>query len=529
MIIYKTSSKLCTYLILLSVFSISSIAATITVDDDGPADFDNIQAAIDDANNGDTIEVMTGTYTGPGNYEIGFLGKSITVRSTEPNNPAVVAVTIIDPNYWAPGFFFINEEDANSIVSGFTITRGFSAVGGGIYCSGGSPTIKNCVIKDCFAWSHGGGIGSEGSNPVISNCTITNNFTTEIGGGIVSVWGGNPVIENCLVTGNSVFWAGGGIGCIEGSLKVRNCTFHGNKAQNQYSNGIGGAIWLDSVNATIDNTILWGNDANDGNQICYGGIESSASINYCNVEGGLSMVVVDPCVSLNWGAGNIDSDPCFVRPGYWDINDTPGVPEDDFWIGGDYHLKSESGRWEPSIYIGLDPTGDGFINLTDFAAFSNYWLQVAEPVYDEYLEWTFPPCLPADFDSNGIVDYVDLSILLDDYLTEYPLGQWVLDDVTSPCIDAGDPNSDWTPELWPHGKHINMGAYGGTPEASMSLSTVGSIANLNNDPCDIVDIIDLEMFTDKWLYEHFLLAEDLDRNGFVDFLDYAIFADEYNP
>ena len=36
-------------------------ARTITVDDDGPADFNNIQAAIDDANNGDTIIVADGT------------------------------------------------------------------------------------------------------------------------------------------------------------------------------------------------------------------------------------------------------------------------------------------------------------------------------------------------------------------------------------------------------------------------------------------------------------------------------------
>jgi parallel beta-helix repeat protein len=45
---------------------------------------------------------------------------------------------------------------------------------------------------------------------------------------------------------------------------------------------------------------------------------------------------------------------------------------------------------------------------------------------------------------------------------------WLKDDMTSPCIDAGDPNSDWTSEIWPHGERINMGAYGGTQEAGMS-------------------------------------------------------------
>ena len=33
-------------------------ARTITVDDDGPADFNNIQAAIDVASNGDTVELL---------------------------------------------------------------------------------------------------------------------------------------------------------------------------------------------------------------------------------------------------------------------------------------------------------------------------------------------------------------------------------------------------------------------------------------------------------------------------------------
>jgi hypothetical protein len=44
--------------------AIPCLARTITVDDDGPADFNNIQAAINDANNGDTVVVADGIYTG---------------------------------------------------------------------------------------------------------------------------------------------------------------------------------------------------------------------------------------------------------------------------------------------------------------------------------------------------------------------------------------------------------------------------------------------------------------------------------
>ena len=47
---------------------------------------------------------------------------------------------------------------------------------------------------------------------------------------------------------------------------------------------------------------------------------------------------------------------------------------------------------------------------------------------------------------------------------------WVLDKVTSPCVDGGDPDTDILNEPLPHGGRINIGAYGGTMEASLSPS-----------------------------------------------------------
>jgi len=45
---------------------------------------------------------------------------------------------------------------------------------------------------------------------------------------------------------------------------------------------------------------------------------------------------------------------------------------------------------------------------------------------------------------------------------------WVHDEVTSPCIDAGDPASPLGAEPVPHGGLINLGAYGGTADAAKS-------------------------------------------------------------
>jgi hypothetical protein len=102
---------------------------------------------------------------------------------------------------------------------------------------------------------------------------------------------------------------------------------------------------------------------------------------------------------------------------------------------------------------------------------------------------------------------------------------WVKDSVTSPCIDAGNPNSDWTAELWPHGKRINMGAYGGTPEASMSLSNIGNVADLNHD--EKVDFKDFALLAEYWAVEQVLLAEDLDLDGEVDINDIYVFAENW--
>jgi hypothetical protein len=95
--------------------------------------------------------------------------------------------------------------------------------------------------------------------------------------------------------------------------------------------------------------------------------------------------------------------------------------------------------------------------------------------------------------------------------------RWVQDDVASTCIDAADPASDWTAELWPHGQRTNMGAYGGTAEASMSLSGFGSVADLDRNGA--VDAADLSLLIGQWLIEDVLLAEDTNRDGFVDLRD----------
>jgi len=72
---------------------------------------------------------------------------------------------------------------------------------------------------------------------------------------------------------------------------------------------------------------------------------------------------------------------------------------------------------------------------------------------------------------------------------------WVLDKVTSPCVDGGDPNDNPADEPMPNGGRIDMGAYGGTPYASMSEWPVAG--DINHD--GVVDLVDMAIFCNDWL------------------------------
>jgi predicted outer membrane repeat protein len=216
-------------------------AGIITVDDDGPADFNNIQAAIEDANDGDVIIVKQGRYTGEGNRDIDFLGKAITVRSTDPNDPNIVSATIIDCNGTEGephrGFYFHSDEDANSVLDGFTITNGSASIGAGINCSSTSPTIRHCLISGNTSRHHGGGLYCKFSSPVITNCTLRDNTAIHGHGGGVFCFGGSPDISTCIISDNHAGSSGGGLFNNNSGPVLLNCNFSNNSA-GDYGGGV---------------------------------------------------------------------------------------------------------------------------------------------------------------------------------------------------------------------------------------------------------------------------------------------------
>jgi parallel beta-helix repeat protein len=277
-----------------------------------PTQYPAIQSAIDAAVDGDTVIVAPGTYTGSGNRDIDFLGKAITVRSTDPNDPNIVTATIIDCNgtetEFHRGFYFHNGEDSNSVLDGFTITNGVTLPsrgtdsGGGIACSGSSPTISNCRITDNVAYSKGGGIYCYDSNATITGCTVTGN-SARYGGGLFAC---NGSITNCTIIGNSADYSGGGLARCDGP--VTNCIITGNSASE------GGGLF--DCDGSITNCTIKGN-SNSGLNRCSGPITncivtgnttSGSGGGLCDCDGPVSGCIITDNTARCDGGGLLSCD-----------------------------------------------------------------------------------------------------------------------------------------------------------------------------------------------------------------------------
>ena len=225
--------------------------ATLYVPEGGYA---TIQAAIDRAVSGDTILVAEGTYRGPGNRDLDFRGKTLVLRSEKgPGH------TIIDCEGRARGFYFHNWEKKASVVSGFTITRGYArSEGGGIYCYSSSPSIINCTITDCAAGSKGGGVYcTDSSSPVFFDCTIKDNASGQGGGLYASL--SAPSLIRCTLSGNRVAGSGGGIYAFVSPVALDRCTVSANRAREA-----GGGVYSNASDSTMSRCTISDNRA--GNQ-----------------------------------------------------------------------------------------------------------------------------------------------------------------------------------------------------------------------------------------------------------------------
>ena len=245
-----------------------------------PDDFATIQEAINAAIDFDTITVSPGIY-----YEnINFQGKALTVTSTDPSDSDIVETTILDgSNPSDPNFaglaLFVNNEDASSILTGFTLQNGsgqsdFSidwrsifdganGDGGAVLCIGSSPTITKNIFRNNTSLYGGGAIFCHNqASPLISRNTFINNSTVFYGGAIFCRVQCSPAITDNTFKINQCNALGGAIYLADNShAAVERNSFEENVCKNL----VGGAIYY-FVNShpLIANNVFWKNRAWSG-------------------------------------------------------------------------------------------------------------------------------------------------------------------------------------------------------------------------------------------------------------------------
>ncbi len=283
-----------------------------------------IQDAIDAASDGDKIVVFVGTYA----ENISFQGKAITVQSIDPHNAEIVQATIIDGSDASQettegsAVTFSNSEGNQSILDGLSLTGGigFNPIflrrhGGGIYCAGSSPLIRNCRIFENHVTHEGGGLFLASGSPVIQDCLILGNSAARGGG--IRVDGGTAEIVGCMIISNLASVAsasvasGGGISLVDGSATIHRCVITNNVATGATSNARGGGISCGLGNPIITHSIISGNTADRG-----GGIDILSSdpvVNNCVISGNIASERGGGLFSTGTPAAVIPSNPVITN------------------------------------------------------------------------------------------------------------------------------------------------------------------------------------------------------------------------
>ena len=412
--------------VLMMTLAVPAGAVTHYVDPNGSADFTRIQAGIDSAFYGDTVEVAAGTY-----HELITLTNGVAVIG------AGAGITIIDGD--AGGSVVTsNGCDANTVLEGFTITDGSAANGGGMYNINSSPTVTNCTFSSNTSVDYGGGGGmhnGENSSPTVTNCTFSGNTATTDygGGGGMSNRNSRPTVTNCTFSSNTAVGFSGGGGMHNGensSPAVTNCNFssntggYGGGMYNEYCSPtvnnctfsdnvgtrFGGGMYNVDSSPTVTNCIMWGDSGNEIHNNPF----STPSISYSDIAGcGGSGAGWNGSLGAD-GGGNIDAEPLFSNAAVGDyslksmagrfiVNQSPMGPV----IYAVYDLESSPciDAGDPASDVGAEPEGNG--DRVNIGAYGGTY-RASRSSYVEPIE--------GDVNGDGKVDFRDIAIVAGNWL-----------------------------------------------------------------------------------------------------------------
>jgi hypothetical protein len=453
--------------------------------------FATVQKGIDTATDGNTVIVYPALY----NEAIDFLGKAITVQGVPSRTGAPILQA---PGDYAVSFYRL--EGPDSLLKNFVI-RGSDL---GIFIVGSSPTISNVTVVDNV---FGIAAYSE-AQPDISNSIVWNNTDGDLFGDSIPLQArysfiqdeNEPTEPNKPSAGLVSHWKfDEGTGTMAYDSVGDN---HGNVYGATWATGkINGSLSFDGLNDYVS-------VPHDVSLNITGDITIVAWINI--KQGSLYQGLVTKCVGTGptnnpYDFRTTNSVLTLVRAGATGHERTYSDKRLSFnqW----YHVLIRVENKVPDFYV------DGVITGKSQEVFTQIPAGNTKPILigrrDDGLYF------------DGIIDEVliydrALSVVEIGQLYQLPSGSlfgegyhlrskrgrhwpahdvWVLDNVTSPCIDGGDPNVNPYNERMPNGGRINMGAYGNTAYASLSEWPIAE----DNNRDGVVNMLDIARLAAKWL------------------------------
>jgi hypothetical protein len=302
-----------------------------------------------------------------------------------------------------------------------------SGNGGAIYCINSELVFSNNIFVDNNTGDALGGDGGGGGNATV---TSGNNS-----------WGGDG--------GDGGNAYGGAGGCLY--LYCTIVTGSDNLLKGNTSGNIIAGSGGDGGNAI--NGIPNGGDGGDGGDACGGGgaciyeAEGSLNLDNCTIVSSITGTGT-PGTGGAGGAGG---------PGGWSGSPgDPGVSGISYYNEGVIYSSGTPPQIKNSIIWDSNDQSISGNAQVSYSCIQGGWPGIG------------------NFDENPLfVDPENEDFHLQSLTGSYHNGQWYPDISHSPCIDAGDPTSNYMNEPEPNGERINIGVYGNTIEASLSADFVG--------------------------------------------------------
>ncbi|MBW8040468.1 MAG: LamG domain-containing protein [Planctomycetes bacterium] len=445
------------------------------------AAFATIQMGIDMADDG--VIVYPAVY----NQGIRFGGKPITVQGT-PNLSSAPVLEVSG----AVAVLFLDGEGPDSMLKNFVIRN--SNIG--VLIDNASPTISNVTVVD-----NNKGISAEGiSSPEISNSIFWNNTIDldQCQARYSYVQDANVLIEEVISQWN--FDEGSGT-MVNDSVGANDGTIYG---ATWTTGQIDGALSFDGVNDYVqiadDPSLRF--TQNDSFSISFWAKPStSGGYIFSKLRTNAQYGVFG--YACRWLSSSSKFQ--FITEKSRVANVFANTPDNSAPPGNWYYVTIVYDNKDMEIYLNGELKGSNTFSQNTGSTSPDNSLTIGVRLYDSTLEQYFGGIID-DVMIFRRADNVDTNPYFSDaangdyhLLSErgryWPLHNvWVLDGVTSPCIDGGDPAEFPANERMPNGGRINMGVYGNTADASMSQWPLRHDSNFDA----IVNMLDLARLGLEW-------------------------------